>query len=85
MLGDSITKGSEPCTKQLIDVYNKYYSSMISLEVGHEDKVERYGIIKGIEVEETIYRINELVEKPRVQHAFQIWLLWSLHINFRYF
>ena len=32
MLGDTITKGNTPCTKQLIDIYNKYESSAISLE-----------------------------------------------------
>lgn len=69
LLGDSITKGPEPCTKQLIDVYNKYDSSVISLEAVPKDKVERYGIIKGNEIEENIYKIDDLVEKPLVQHA----------------
>jgi UTP--glucose-1-phosphate uridylyltransferase len=64
LLGDSITKGPIPCTKQLIDVYEKYNSSAISLEEVPIDKVERYGIINGVEVEKDVYRINELVEKP---------------------
>ena len=69
LLGDSITKGPQPCTKQLIDVYNKYNSSAISLEAVPEDKVERYGIIKGTKVEKNIYEINLLVEKPPVNEA----------------
>jgi len=32
LLGDSITRGSTPCTKQLIDVYNTYNASAISVE-----------------------------------------------------
>ena len=64
LLGDTITKGPTPCTKQLIDVYNKYHASAISLEEVPIDKVERYGIIKGSEVEKNIYKISELVEKP---------------------
>lgn len=69
LLGDSITKGPQPCAKQLIDVYNKYGKSTISLESVPKDKVERYGIIKGNEVESRIYKINQLVEKPLVEHA----------------
>lgn len=69
LLGDSITKGKVPCTKQLIDVYNKYGASAISLEEVPKEKVERYGIIKGVEVEKDIYNIEKLVEKPLVHQA----------------
>lgn len=63
------SKGPVPCTKQLIDVYEKYHSSAISLETVPKDKVERYGIISGSEVEDNIYNINELVEKPLKEEA----------------
>ena len=69
LLGDSITKGPVPCTKQLIDVYSKYNSSAISLEEVPQEKVERYGIISGSEVEKDIYKIKELVEKPHKDEA----------------
>lgn len=69
MLGDTITKGKTPCTKQLIDIYNKYEASAISLEKVPQEKVERYGIIKGVEIEQDVYQIDELVEKPPVNEA----------------
>lgn len=69
MLGDTITKGATPCTKQLIDVYNKYDASAIAVEEVPMEKVERYGIINGNEVEEGVYKINQLVEKPLRDHA----------------
>lgn len=69
MLGDTITKGPIPCTKQLIDVYNKYDASAISLEEVPKEKVERYGIIKGHEVEKDVYKIEKLVEKPLMHQA----------------
>ena len=69
LLGDSITKGKVPCTKQLIDVYNKYDASAIAVEEVPMEKVERYGIIKGVEVEKDIYDIEKLVEKPLVHQA----------------
>lgn len=69
MLGDTITKGATPCTKQLIDVYNKYDASAIAVEEVPMEKVERYGIIKGKEVEKGVYKIDQLVEKPLRDHA----------------
>lgn len=69
MLGDTITKGDTPCTKQLIDVYNKYDASALAVEEVPLEKVERYGIIKGEEIEKDIYRIDRLVEKPLKDHA----------------
>ena len=53
----------------MIDVYNTYNASAISLEDVHLEKVERYGIIKGSEVEKDIYKISELVEKPPIDKA----------------
>lgn len=69
MLGDTITKGDVPCTKQLIDVYKKYNSSAIAVERVPDEKVERYGIIDGRPVEDTVYKINKLVEKPALKDA----------------
>ena len=69
MLGDTITKGNTPCTKQLIDICNKYGASAISLEAVPMEKVERYGIIKGEEIEKDVYKINQLVEKPPMSEA----------------
>lgn len=69
MLGDTITKGDTPCTKQLIDVYNKYDASALAVEEVPLEKVERYGIINGEEIEKDIYRIDRLVEKPLKDHA----------------
>lgn len=69
MLGDTITKANIPCIKQLIDVYNKYGASTIAVEPVPCEKVERYGIIKGNEVETDIYKIEKLVEKPPVDKA----------------
>jgi UTP--glucose-1-phosphate uridylyltransferase len=69
MLGDTITKAEVPCTKQLIDLYVKYGKSAIAVEPVPDEKVERYGIIDGTEVEKNVYKINRLVEKPALKDA----------------
>ncbi len=69
MLGDTITRGKIPCTQQLINVYRKYNSSAISVEKVPQNKIERYGIIDGNQVENNVYEINNLVEKPSIKEA----------------
>ena len=69
MLGDTITKDKVPCTKQLIDIYERYGKSVIALEEVPDEKVERYGIIGGEEIEDSIYKIDKLVEKPPLSVA----------------
>lgn len=69
MLGDTITKDTVPCTKQLIDSYEKFGKSVIALEKVPDEKVERYGIIGGEEIEDSIYKIDKLVEKPPLSVA----------------
>ncbi len=69
LLGDTITQHSTPCTKNLIDVYEKYNASAIAIEKVPKDKIERYGIIKGQKVEESVYRIEDMVEKPSLNEA----------------
>lgn len=53
LLGDSITKGPTPCTKQLIDVYIKYDAFSISFEEVPLEKVERYAIPRELKLKKT--------------------------------
>lgn len=69
LLGDTITQSTVPCTQQLLDVHEKYDSSAIAIERVPRDKIERYGIIKGQQVEDSVYKIDDMVEKPRPEDA----------------
>ena len=51
-----------PCTKQLIDGYEKDGASTISLDEAPKEKVERCGIIKGRGVGKEIYKIENLLK-----------------------
>jgi len=44
-------------------------TSIISLEEVSEDKVSRYGIIGGQQIEEGIWKLTSLVEKPARENA----------------
>ena len=69
LLGDTITQSTVPCTRQLLDVHEKYDASAIAIEQVPRDKIHRYGIIKGQQVEDSVYKIEDMVEKPRPEDA----------------
>jgi UTP--glucose-1-phosphate uridylyltransferase len=69
LLGDDIIKGDAPCIKQLMDVYQKYDNSSSVIAVEEVKDVSKYGIIKGTEIEESVYRIEDIIEKPSFDEA----------------
>ena len=68
-LGDSITQSEVPCAKELIDVFNKYKKSTISIREVPKDKTCSYGIVDSTNIKSNLYKINDLVEKPKASQA----------------
>lgn len=70
LLGDTLISGEgEPITKQLIDVYERYRSSVVALEEVPRNKVHRYGVIKGKKLESNVMIAEDFIEKPSVEEA----------------
>jgi UTP--glucose-1-phosphate uridylyltransferase len=72
LLGDDIVHSPEkPCLKQLIDVYERYNSSVIGVQEVPEKDVSKYGVISINQygIEDGVYHINDLVEKPKKEEA----------------
>lgn len=69
LLGDTIVKSQMPCTKQLIEVFNKFEKPTVSLKEISNDKLTKYGIVGGSQIEPNIYKINQLIEKPTIGEA----------------
>lgn len=68
LLGDTITINKIPCTKQLMDIYDKYRASIIAVERVRREKISSYGIVKASPLDE-VFKIEDLVEKPRPEEA----------------
>lgn len=64
LLGDDITMDKTACTKQLIDVFNKYKKSVVCVEKMAKENLHKYGVIKGKKIDDNVYLIESLVEKP---------------------
>ncbi|HIJ07200.1 MAG: UDP-glucose pyrophosphorylase [Methanomicrobiales archaeon 53_19] len=69
LLGDDIIKNTTPCTRQLIDTYNRYRCSVLAVETVPDDMVSRYGIIKGKLLEDSLSLLEDIVEKPKLEDA----------------
>jgi len=67
LLGDTIT--IPECTKELINKYEEFKTSIIAVEEVPREKISSYGIIKGKEVEGDIHLVEDLVEKPSPEEA----------------
>ncbi|CAH0122340.1 UTP--glucose-1-phosphate uridylyltransferase GalU [Paenibacillus sp. CECT 9249] len=69
LLGDDIVQAGVPCLKQMIDIYERYESSVVGVQPVPHEEVSRYGIVDAEPIEERLYRANVLVEKPDPSRA----------------
>ncbi len=65
LLGDTLIQSVIPVTQQLIDIYEQYKHSVVALEEVARENISRFGIIGGERIDDTLWRLNELVEKPK--------------------
>ncbi|WP_373897520.1 UTP--glucose-1-phosphate uridylyltransferase GalU [Haloimpatiens sp. FM7315] len=69
MLGDDVVDSKTPCLRQLIDCYNEYKTSILGVQEVDYSKVSKYGIVKGMHIENGVYKVKDLVEKPKREEA----------------
>lgn len=69
LLPDDIFEADEPATAQLIKTFSDYGTGVVSLLDVPRDKVAQYGVIDGEEMEPSLFRVFDLVEKPQPEDA----------------
>ncbi|KQL50682.1 UTP--glucose-1-phosphate uridylyltransferase [Heyndrickxia shackletonii] len=71
LLGDDIVQSTKPCLKQMMDVFNRYHSSIVGVQEVPYEEVSKYGIVKpnGCVMNENVINVEELVEKPKKEDA----------------
>ena len=70
LLGDDIVYNEgKPCLKQLIDCYDEYKTSVLGVQTVEAKDVNKYGIVNGIHIEDRVYKVKGLVEKPPVEES----------------
>ena len=68
-LGDDIIAAQAPCMRQLLDVSARHRAPVIAVQRVPPHQIHQYGVIKARQVENRVYEILDLVEKPKAQDA----------------
>jgi UTP--glucose-1-phosphate uridylyltransferase len=69
MLSDDIIDSETPALKQLLDVYEKYDAPVLGTMQVEGEAITRFGVIDCEEVEEGVYKIKDMIEKPKFSEA----------------
>ncbi len=69
LLGDDIVDAQTPCLKQMIDVFDGCQTSVLGVQTVRPEDVSKYGIVAGQQVGDRLYRVEDLVEKPKKEEA----------------
>lgn len=69
VLPDDIIRSELPATQQLIETFDRFGASIVAVERVPRERISGYGVITPRKVEDKIYEVLGLVEKPQAQNA----------------
>ncbi|MDU3338228.1 UTP--glucose-1-phosphate uridylyltransferase GalU [Paraclostridium bifermentans] len=69
LLGDDIVDSDTPCLKQLIDAYDEYKTSILGVQEVAKEDTNKYGILDCKYIEDRVYKVKDMIEKPNVEEA----------------
>lgn len=62
-------EGQKGVLAQMVDLYNEYQCSIVAIMEVPQDQTEKYGVIEGKEIQDGIFKISNMVEKPAPEDA----------------
>ncbi len=72
LLGDDVIVSDVPCIRQMMDIYDRYQTSIVALMEVPMEETGRYGIIKAMPLPEgdgRLFEVLDMVEKPSKAEA----------------
>ncbi|MBU3177804.1 UTP--glucose-1-phosphate uridylyltransferase GalU [Clostridium estertheticum] len=69
MLGDDIVDAKIPCLKQLMDCFEERNTTILGVQEVERKNVDKYGIVDGTRLSDQVYKVDNLIEKPKVDKA----------------
>jgi UTP--glucose-1-phosphate uridylyltransferase len=70
LLGDDIVDSEEvPCLKQMMDIYSEYKTTVLGVQTVPDEDVSKYGIVACRQVDDRVYKVKDMVEKPDKSEA----------------
>jgi len=64
-----INPDGEGILHQMINIHNKFRCSIVAIMEVPDEEVHKYGIISGREIEDGVYMVEDMVEKPDIDKA----------------
>ena len=64
LLGDDIVDSKKPCLKQMLEIFDEYGSTILGVQPVEWENVNKYGIVSGTKISDSVYAVSDLVEKP---------------------
>jgi UTP--glucose-1-phosphate uridylyltransferase len=64
MLADDLLDGEPPVMAQMVEVFNRYHSSVLGVEEIDPRESGSYGVIEGRQWDDGLFKIASMVEKP---------------------
>ncbi len=70
VLADDLCEGDgKGVLAQMVDLFAKYRTSIVAVMEMDEEHIGKYGVISGKEIEEGVYMVQDMVEKPKPEEA----------------
>lgn len=69
LLGDDIIVSEEPCLAQMVKVHEQTGKPVIAVRRVPKEQVSSYGVISGSHMGNGVWDVDDLVEKPKPEHA----------------
>lgn len=69
LLSDDIVVSDDPCIGQMIELYERRGNPVIALEEVSPSRTHQYGIVAGERVEDRVFALSDMVEKPPADQA----------------
>lgn len=66
---DLIYNENDSCMKQMVDVFDEFQSTIIGAEQVPHEETNKYGIMAGLEINDRVMRVDDIVEKPAPKDA----------------
>lgn len=69
LLADDVVDAEKPALRQMMDVFEQYNAPVIATMQVPGEAISRFGVIDADEVAPNVFKINDMVEKPKFEDA----------------
>ncbi len=69
LLGDDVIVSEKPVIGQMMEIYEQYNGGVLAVSQVRDEAVSSYGILDAERVNDKLYQVNDMIEKPSIEEA----------------